>query len=255
MGLFANEIDETKKEEGSEEIEHPIAAAGAACEELKKSITGEAEAEAVSDGPREGDGRDGEEGGDANLRVVPVDFAEAGEHKATDQDESGRGSEGGDCSDEGHDEEREEEKDSSDDGGDTCAASCGDSGGGFDVAGYGAGACEGAENGGGCVGEEDAVEAWDRVVGRDEAGALGDCDERADVVEEVDEEEDKDDFESSDVERAKDVEVEGRCLDGSEIVGGGLPMDLVAEYAYEHGGEDADKHGGSDAEDLQEGDE
>lgn len=50
-GLFANEIDETKKEEGSEEIEHPIAAASAACEELKESITGEAEAEAVSDGP------------------------------------------------------------------------------------------------------------------------------------------------------------------------------------------------------------
>lgn len=93
------------------------------------------------------------------------------------------------------------------------------------------------------------------MVGRDEAGALGDCDERADVVEEVDEEKDEDDLEGTDVERAEDVEVEGCCADCSEIVSGGLPMDLVAEYAYEHGGEDADEHGGSDAEDLQECDE
>ena len=93
------------------------------------------------------------------------------------------------------------------------------------------------------------------MIGRDEVGALGDRDERADVVEEVDKEEDEDDLEGADVERAENVEVEGCCLDGSEIVGCGLPMDLVAEYAYEHGGEDADEHGGSDAEDLQECDE
>ena len=93
------------------------------------------------------------------------------------------------------------------------------------------------------------------MVGRDEAGALGDSDERADVVEEVDEEKDEDDLEGTDVERPEDVEVEGCGADSGEIVGGGLPMDLVAEYAYEHGGEDADEHGCSDAKDLQESDE
>ena len=50
--------------------------------------------------------------------------------------------------------------------------------------------------------------------GRDEAGALGDGDQRADVVEEVDEEEDEDDLESAHVERAADVEVEGGGADG-----------------------------------------
>jgi len=177
------------------------------------------------------------------LGVVPVDFADAGEHEAADEDERGRGGEAGDGSEERGDEESEEEEDSGDDGGDAGASACGDSGGGFDVAGDGAGAGEGAEDGGGGVGEEDAVEAGDGVVWCDEAGALGYCDEGADVVEEVDEEEDEDDLEGADVEGAADVQVEGGGADGGEIVGRGLPVDLVAEDAEESCGEDADELG------------
>jgi len=146
-GLFADEKDETKKEESSEEIEHPVLPASAAREKLKESVTGEAEAKTVCDGPSEGDGSDGEEGGDADLRVVPLDFAEASEHEASDEDECRRGGEGGDGSDEWCDEEREEEEDAGDDCGDAGAASSGDSGGGFDVAGDGAGTGERAEDG------------------------------------------------------------------------------------------------------------
>ena len=52
------------------------------------------------------------------------------------------------------------------------------------------------------------------MVGGDEAGALGDGDQGADVVEEIDEEEDEDDLEGVDVEGAADVEVEGGGADG-----------------------------------------
>ena len=78
------------------------------------------------------------------------------------------------------------------------------------------------------------------MVGGDEAGALGDGDEGADVVEEIDEEEDEDDLEYADVECAADVEVEGCGVDGGEMVGRGLPVDLMAEDAEECGAEDSD---------------
>lgn len=78
------------------------------------------------------------------------------------------------------------------------------------------------------------------MVGGDEAGALGDGDEGANVVEEIDEEKDEDDFEGSNVESAADVEVEGRSGDGGETVAHGLPVDLVEEDAEKHGAENAD---------------
>src|SRR5712691_3779756 len=140
--LFFDDVNEAKEKETGEEIEHPVSsecAAGAASEQLEKSVAGEAEAEAVGDGPGEWNGGNGKEGGDGDLGVVPFDLAEAGE------------------------------QDAGDDGGDAGASSGGDPGGGFDVAGDGAGAGERAEDGGGGVGEEDAVEAGDGVVGGDEA--------------------------------------------------------------------------------------
>ena len=60
---------------------------------------------------------------------------------------------------------------------------------------------------------------------------------------------------SADVERARGCRGGRRWPDGGEIVGGGLPVDLMAEDAEERGGEDADQHGCADAEDLQDGDE
>ncbi len=78
------------------------------------------------------------------------------------------------------------------------------------------------------------------MVGGDETGALGDGDEGADVVEEIDEEEDEDDLEDADMERARDVEVEGGGFDRRQIVGCGLPVDLMADDAEESGCQDAD---------------
>ena len=66
--LFADDVDEAEEEERGEEVEHPVLAAGAAGEELEEGVAGEAEAEAVGDGPGERDGDDGEEGGDGELR-------------------------------------------------------------------------------------------------------------------------------------------------------------------------------------------
>ena len=69
------------------------------------------------------------------------------------------------------------------------------------------------------------------MVGCDEAGALGNGDECADVVEEIYEEEYEDNFEGADAERGGDVEVKGCGFDCGEIVGSGLPVDLVAKDA------------------------
>ena len=109
--LFSDDVDEAEEEESGEEIEHPVSSecsSGAAGKELKQRVTGEAEAEAVGDGPGKWDGGDGEERGDADLRISPLDGAEAGEHEAADEDESGRGGEAGDGSDERGYEEGEE---------------------------------------------------------------------------------------------------------------------------------------------------
>src|ERR1700677_3621735 len=192
--LVFGDVDEAEEEESGEEVEHPVFLFGAAGDELEESVAGEAEAEACGDGPGEGDGCYGEEGGDGDLRVFPIDLTEAGEHEAANEDEGGRGGEVGNGSDERGDEERKEEEDAGDDGGDAGAASCCDSGGGFDVAGDGAGACEGAEDGGGGVGEEDAVEAGDGVIRGDETGSLRYGYQGADFVEEVDQEEKKKDL-------------------------------------------------------------
>ena len=116
--LSFRQVDEAEEEEGGEEVEHPVfAKVGAAGEELDEGVAGEAEAEAVGDGPGERDGGDGKEGGDADLGVAPVDLAYAGEHEGSDEDEGRGGGEVGDGSDEGSDEEGEEEEDSGDDGG------------------------------------------------------------------------------------------------------------------------------------------
>ena len=109
---------------------------------------------------------------------------------------------------------------------------------------------ERAEDGGGGVGEEDAVEAGDLAGGRDEAGALGDGDEGSDVVEEIDEEEDEDDFEGVDAEGAAEVEMEGGGAEVGEVEGGGVPGDLVGGDAKGHGAEDAEEHGGANAQGL-----
>ena len=179
---------------------------------MNERIAGEPEAEAVGDRPGERNGGDDEEGGDADLGVVPLNRTEAGEHQCADEDQCGCGGKAGDGSDQRSDEEGEEKQNAGDDRGDAGAASGGDPGGGFDVAGNGAGPGERAEDGGGGVGEEDAVKAGDGVIGCDEAGTLGDSDERADVIEEIDEEEDKDDFENTPTECCADVEVEGGAL-------------------------------------------
>ncbi len=100
--LFFDDVNEAKEKETGEEIEHPVSsecAAGAASEQLEKSVAGEAEAEAVGDGPGEWNGGNGKEGGDGDLGVVPFDLAEAGEHEAADENESRRGGEAGDGSD------------------------------------------------------------------------------------------------------------------------------------------------------------
>src|SRR5437763_14754471 len=100
--LGFDDVDETQKKQGGEEIQHPVSsecAAGAAGEQLQKSVAGESEAEAVGDGPGKRDGGDGEEGRDADLGIVPFNLAEAGEHEAADEDERGGGGEAGNGSD------------------------------------------------------------------------------------------------------------------------------------------------------------
>ena len=93
---FAISLDELHNDSTTVSFYGAYDAAG---EELEESVAGKAEAEAVGDGPGERDGGDGEEGGDADLWVVPLDGAEAGKHEATDEDERGSGGEAGDGSD------------------------------------------------------------------------------------------------------------------------------------------------------------
>ena len=93
------------------------------------------------------------------------------------------------------------------------------------------------------------------MVFGDQAGALGDGDEGADVVEEINEEEDEDDFEEADVQGGTDIEMESGGFDGGEVVRCGLPVDLMEDDSEEGCGEDSNEDSRPDAEDLQDGDE
>jgi hypothetical protein len=107
----------------------------------------------------------GEEGGDGDQRLVPANLGDGGEHERADQDERGRGGGRGHDADKGSGADGAQKEQSGDDGGDAGAAAGGHAGGGLDVAGDGGGSGERAEDGGRGVGEEDAVEAGDGVVG------------------------------------------------------------------------------------------
>jgi hypothetical protein len=50
-GLSLGEVDEAEDEEGGQEVEHPVFCFGAAGDELDEGVAGEAEAQAVGDGP------------------------------------------------------------------------------------------------------------------------------------------------------------------------------------------------------------
>ena len=69
----SRDVDEAEEEEGGEEVEHPVLAAGAAGDEFEGGEADEAEAEAGGDGIGERDGDEGEEGGDGDAGLVPVD--------------------------------------------------------------------------------------------------------------------------------------------------------------------------------------
>lgn len=58
---------------------------GASGEQLEQSVAGEAEAEAVGDRPAEWDHDEGEEGGDGDMGLGPLNFAEAGEHQCANK--------------------------------------------------------------------------------------------------------------------------------------------------------------------------
>jgi len=82
------------------------------------------------------------------------------------------------------------------------------------------------------------------VIGGDEAGALGDRDEGAEVIKKIDEEEDEDDFKQTLVESAANVEFEGVAARAWKPPGLGAsgrdppPMELEGgEYPGDSGGE------------------
>src|ERR1700733_2326716 len=84
LSVFRDDIDEAEQKEGSQEIKHPVFSEGmshTAGKELDERVTGETEAETVGNRPRERNGCDGEEGGNADLRVVPLDACEARSHE------------------------------------------------------------------------------------------------------------------------------------------------------------------------------
>src|ERR1035438_8033741 len=81
------------------------------------------------------------------------------------------------------------------------------------------------------------------MVGGDEPGPLGDCDESSEVVKEIDKEEDKDDFKQALVEGAADVELEGGGGERLKAPDSGGPMHETECPGDASDGEDADKDG------------
>ncbi len=195
--LACAEVDEAQQEEDGEDVEEPVLPAVVAGGEMEHGPGNDAEAEAIGDGVSERDEDERKKCGYGDQRLVPADLGDGGEHHGADENERGRSCRRRNDPDEGRGGNGDEKEQAGNDGGDAGAASGCDACGGFDVAGYGGCAGQGSEDGRCRVGEEDAIEARNGVIGGDEAGALGDGDECAEIVEEIDEEEDEDDFEQA----------------------------------------------------------
>ena len=84
--------------------------AGTTAEELESSVAGEAEAQAVGDGPCQRDGGDGQEGGDGDCGSSHSICAETREPSGSRRDQAGAVAKLGIAPTSGRDEEREEEE-------------------------------------------------------------------------------------------------------------------------------------------------
>jgi len=151
---------------------------------MQHSPGDDAEAEAVGNGIGKRDQDQGEEGGTATrgscqrISVMVASMSEPTRMSA------GAVAAGGRCPQKAR-RRLPREKATCDDGRDAAAAACHDAGGRLHVAGYGRSSSEGAEDAGGGIGKQNPVEAGDGVVGGDEASALGDGDQGAQVIEQV----------------------------------------------------------------------
>src|ERR1044072_3936044 len=106
--------DEAGDEEGGEDEEQPVVLADLAAQQLDQRVGGDAEGEAVGDREGQRDQRDGEEGGDRDFGIVPLDVDERCYNQPADQDQRGGGRGKGHELGIGRDEHREEEEDAGD---------------------------------------------------------------------------------------------------------------------------------------------
>ena len=138
---------------------------------------------------------------------------ELAHHQAGDEEQRRRGGEGRDRAGERREEQREQEQHADGQRGQAGAAAGLHARGALDVGGGGGGAEQRAGDDRRAVGEQRLAElrvGVARALGQ-QAGALGDADQRAGGVEHLDQHEDQDDLEDADAERAEDVELqEGR---------------------------------------------
>ena len=105
--------------------------------DLHNDISDEAESKTVGDGIEEGHSNNGEEAGNSNLDIAPVDVLERSAHHNADYNENRSGGCAGNKTHDGRKEQTEQEAKTGDGGGQTGSAASGDTGGGLDIGGNG----------------------------------------------------------------------------------------------------------------------
>jgi hypothetical protein len=84
------------------------------------------------------------------------------------------------------------------------------------------------------------------VIGRNEAGSLGDGHQGAEIVKQVNEKEDEDDLQQAFAESAANIQLESGVGERVKASGGGRPVRLPERPSQRGGGQHADENGAAD---------
>ena len=154
--------------------------------ELYDNVGEEAERDTVGDGVEERHTHNGEEAGERDFEVTPVNVLERGAHHNADDNQHGRGRRGGNKTEQRREHQRKREAKTGDGGGQTGSAACRDTGGRFNISSDGRGTKHSACGGRNGVGEHRSLDFGKIAVLIEIACLVGGADEGADGVKHID---------------------------------------------------------------------
>src|SRR5690606_2504109 len=202
------EEPELDDEQGRQQIEAEIEITPATGQQLDRGPGNEAQGNAVGDGEGQGHHQRRYHHRGGFGQVFPVHLNQAAGHQHGNEEQCRCGGKSRDRAGQRRQEQTQQEQGGHYAGGQTSTATDSGARGGFDVAGGGGCAQQGAEHGGSAVSHQGAAQTRQLAVLVHQIGLLGHTDQGARGVEQVDEQEGEDHRDQTHVQRSADIQFE-----------------------------------------------